>query len=333
MDHELLWNREACQQALACWFLVGATASGKTVVSLELAKRLNAEIISLDSMSIYRHMDIGTAKPTREQQSLIPHHLIDIIDPNETYSVSRYRNAALESIKEIRSRGKEVLFVGGSALYLKTLLRGMFEGPTADWKFRESVELEADQAGDQALHDRLRSFDPISAHKLHVNDRRRIVRALEVLHLTGQPISHWQMQFDHAHQANECRVFVLRHARPVLHERIEQRVQRMYFDGLVEELQTLLASYGHLSRTASQAVGYCEVIEFLSGKRSLPEAQEQTLIRTRRFARHQETWFRGLSESEFVEVLGETDPEVLAENILERGRTRPSTRLFENPKT
>ncbi|MFM7116888.1 MAG: tRNA (adenosine(37)-N6)-dimethylallyltransferase, partial [Planctomycetota bacterium] len=139
---ELAANRQLCLEALSCWFLTGATASGKTVISLELAERLNAEIISLDSMSIYRRMDIGTAKPTLEQRASVPHHLIDIRDPHETFSVSQYRDLAHAAIRDIRSRGKEVLFVGGSALYLKAMLRGLFQGPPADWDFRREVEAE-----------------------------------------------------------------------------------------------------------------------------------------------------------------------------------------------
>jgi tRNA dimethylallyltransferase len=182
----------------------------------------------------------------------------------------------------------------------------------------------------QALHDRLSVSDPVSASKLHVNDRRRIIRALEVLHLTGHPISHWQMQFDDAHPAEKCRVFALRHPRPILHQRIAERVEQMYREGLVEEVERLLARHGHLSRTASQAVGYCEVIEHLQGKRSIEEAREQTLIRTRRFARHQETWFRGLSECHFIEVPADAAPELLANQVLELGGQRDPSLLFEN---
>lgn len=319
----LATNRADCADALKCWYLTGATAGGKTLISLELAKRLNAEIISLDSMAIYREMDIATAKPSREQQAEVPHHLIDIISPAESFSVSRYREMALAKIAEIKSRGREVLFVGGSALYLKAMLRGLFDGPPADWKFREEIEEEIEQVGSAALHERLKILDPLSAHKLHVNDRRRLVRALEVVHLTGRPISHWQMEFDHAHRADECRVFTIRHPRVVLHERIAQRVAWMFDNGLVAEVERLLVNYPNLSRTALQAVGYCEVIDFLQGRRTLAEAQEQTLIRTRRFARHQETWFRGLSECEFIEATPSVTPQSIAEMIFDLGRNRP----------
>jgi tRNA dimethylallyltransferase len=323
LSPSLATNRAACADALRCWYLTGATAGGKTLISLELAKRLNAEIISLDSMAIYREMDIATAKPTRAQQAEVPHHLIDIIAPTESFSVSKYRELALAKITEITARGHEVLFVGGSALYLKAMLRGLFEGPPADWKFREEIEEELDQIGAEALHQRLKMLDPLSAHKLHVNDRRRLIRALEVVHLTGRPISHWQMEFDHAHRADECRVFTIRHPRAVLHERIAQRVRWMFDNGLIAEVEQLLLNHQNLSRTALQAVGYCEVIDYLQGRRTLAEAQEQTLNRTRRFARHQETWFRGLSECEWIEVADDASPQSIADTIFEAGKSRP----------
>ena len=167
------------ETALSCWYLTGATASGKTSVGMEMAKLLNAEIISLDSMAIYRGMDIGTAKPSVEQREQIPHHMLDICDPVDSFSVSQYRDRALELIEQINFRNKQVLFVGGTALYLKALLRGLFDGPPANWEFRKQVEEELAELDNEILHSRLRDVDPVSAHKLHPNDRRRIIRALE----------------------------------------------------------------------------------------------------------------------------------------------------------
>ncbi|HMP79398.1 MAG TPA: tRNA (adenosine(37)-N6)-dimethylallyltransferase MiaA [Pirellulaceae bacterium] len=303
--------------ALSAWYLTGATAVGKSAVSLELAQRLDAEIISLDSMSIYRGMDLGTAKPTRAEQQVVPHHLIDLCEPHETFSVSRYRELALQTIREIQQRGKRALFVGGSALYLKAMLRGIFRGPPADWEFRLAVEEEANQVGPESLHRRLASIDPLAAHRLHVNDRRRIIRALEVYHLTGRPISHWQMEFDHAHAPQECHVFTLRRPRQELHERIAARVQRMFDLGFVNEVRRLLDSSRSLSRTASQAVGYREVLEYLCQGGDLKAVQEQILIRTRRFARHQETWFRGLSECQIIDIAQpQDDPGDIADRLL-----------------
>lgn len=315
-DHD---NKAKCRLALDCWFLTGATASGKTRVSLALAQRLNAEIISLDSMAIYRGMDIGTAKPSTEQRALVPHHLLDIVDPIEPFSVSQYREAALAKIAEIRSRGREVLFVGGTALYLKALLRGMFEGPPADWNFRKEVEAEVAEMGAEFLHQRLQMTDPVAAHNLHPNDHRRIIRALEVYKTTGKPISHWQMEFDQGHQAAECRVFTLRHPRPVLHTRIEARVEQMFRDGLIDEVRQLLDRWQELGKTAAQAVGYQEAIAHLQAGVELEETYERTRVRTRRFARHQETWFRGLSECRLIDLDDSFEPESTAERLFEIG--------------
>lgn len=305
--------------ALNCWFLTGATATGKTSISLEMAKILNAEIISLDSMAIYRGMDIGTAKPSRDIRAEVGHHLIDIIEPPHLFSVSQYRQAAATAISDIRKRGKEVLFVGGTALYLKVMLRGMFEGPPADWDFRREVELELQEMGADFLHQRLEMIDPISAHLLHPNDHRRIIRALEVFRLTGKPISHWQMQFDESRPADQCRVFWLHHPRPVLHERIERRVDQMFADGLVDEVTALTNEYQTLGKTASQAVGYKEVISHLAGEMSLAETVDKVKSRTRKFARHQETWFRGLRECRLVELPDQFDPRPLAESLVKEG--------------
>ena len=302
--------------AKTCWFLTGATASGKSKTSLELAKLINAEIISLDSMAIYRGMDIGTAKPPVAERGDVPHHLIDIRDPNETFSTSQYRDAALETIESIRERGKEVLFVGGTALYLKALLRGMFEGPPADWEFRKQVEKEIEESGGEFLHERLQMIDPVAAHNIHRNDHRRIIRALEVFSTTGKPISHWQMEFDDPTPAEECRVFAIRHQREILHERIEQRVGAMFDSGLIDEVNGLLEKHGELSHTAAQAVGYREVIEHLNGQHTEEETRELVLIRTRRFARHQETWFRNLSECRWVELEADFDPQKVASEIV-----------------
>ncbi len=303
------------QLALKCWFLTGATASGKTKVSLELARILDAEIISLDSMAIYRGMDIGTAKSDPAEQSVVPHHLIDIVDPPESFSVSEYRDSALSKIREIQATGKQVLFVGGTALYLKALLRGLFEGPPADWGFREEIEKEIENSGAEFLHQRLAMIDPVSAHKLHENDHRRIIRALEVYKQTGKPISHWQMQFDEGRQSDQCRVFTIRHARPILHQRIEDRVESMFTSGLVDEVKGLLERWTDIGKTASQAVGYREVIEYLENKMSMEETVERVRVRTRKFARHQETWFRGMSECRMLDLESDFDPSELAQRI------------------
>jgi tRNA dimethylallyltransferase len=307
-----------------CWYVTGATASGKTDVGIELARRLGGEIISLDSMAIYRGMDVGTAKPSPAARREIPHHLIDIADPVEAFSLSRYRSMALRTIDDIRQRGKTPIFVGGTALYLKALLRGIFEGPPADWEFRRQVSEEVRRVGLPALYERLRQVDPLAAHKLHPQDERRIIRALEVYKLTGVPISHWQQEFDVATSASRCRVFALRHPRPELHRRIGNRVDQMFDRGLVEEVRQLLERWGQLSHTAMQAVGYCEVIEHLNGECDLAQTKERVLVRTRRFARHQETWFRGLKECRMIEWEPDASAAALANRLYDLGMQIPT---------
>lgn len=308
-----------------CWYLTGPTASGKTAVGLELARLMNAEILSLDSMAIFQGMDIGTDKPSAAEQALVPHHLIDLVDPSEEFSVARYLEAAQEKITEVRSRGKQVLFVGGTPLYLKSMLRGLFEGPKADWEFREQVAEEIRRVGQGALHERLLQIDPLSAARLHPNDTRRLIRALEVYKLTGRPISHFQLQFDEGLTADECRVFVLERSVEELHERINQRVEQMMRTGLIDEVRDLQASGVEFGRTAQQAVGYREVLAFLAGECSQDEAMEQMKARTRRFAKRQRTWFRSLSECRPVPVVGDEPSAEIAERIYALGMASTSS--------
>ncbi len=302
--------------ALDCWFLSGATAVGKTEVGIVLAQRLGAEIIALDSMTIYRGLDIGTAKPTAEQRSQVPHHLIDIVDPSEEYSIERYLEATRNKISEIRGRGNEVLFVGGTPLYLKALLRGLDAGPPANWEMREEIEAEVAEIGNQALYERLEQLDPVAAAQIHPNDTRRLIRAVEVFRATGEPISHRQSHFERATEAEACHVFVLQRPRDEQYQRINHRVDAMVVEGLVDEVRGLLAEGRKLGRTASQAVGYREAIEHLEGG-TQAAMSEKIKARTRRFAKRQGTWFRGLSECRFVEIAGEIDPDSTAKQIAE----------------
>ncbi len=302
-----------------CWFLTGPTASGKTVAGIELARRLDAEIISLDSMTIYREMDIGTAKPSGEQRSAVPHHLLDIVNPDEDYSLAAYLDSAHECVREIRSRGKEVLFVGGTPLYLKALLRGLFEGPEPDWEFREQIKEEVAKVGVEALHERLQQVDPLSAAKLPPGDVRRIIRALEVQRATGKPISHMQLHFDEGQPAESCKVFVLNWPKDLLLDRIESRVEQMFAAGLLDEAQGIREKFSDLSRTASQAVGYREVFALIDGEMDEAAAKERVTIRTRRFTKRQRTWFRGLSECRMVDRASDDDLATIVEQIAKDG--------------
>jgi tRNA dimethylallyltransferase len=312
---------------------------------MALAQRIGAEIISLDSMAIYRGMDIGTAKPSRALREIVPHHLVDIVDPEDEFSVAQYVEAAERAVADTRARGKEPLFVGGTPLYLKSLLRGLFEGPPADWRLRNEIEKELVQIGPKALHDRLTQVDPVAASNIHPRDSRRLIRALEVYRATGEPISHQQLQFEDGRPADECRVFVLRRRREELHQRIEARIEWMVQAGLVDEVRSLTIlpplppgegrgegelpttkvpspcplprgeGLKGLGRTARQAVGYREALEHLAGQYDREEMIARIKARTRRFAKRQGTWFRSLSECRFVDIEGEVKAHTLAEEI------------------
>jgi tRNA dimethylallyltransferase len=302
-----------------CLFLSGPTASGKTAVGIELARRLNAEIVSMDSMALLRGLDIGTAKPTGAERAATVHHLLDVIDPSEEFSVARYVAAANQIVEQVASRGREVLFVGGTPLYLKALLRGLFIGPPADWALRGELAELARISGPESLHARLADVDPAAAQRLPPADQRRIIRAIEVYEKTGRPISEWQEQFDIARPAGECRVFVLQWPRAELYERIDRRVDAMFAAGLVEEVKRLTADGQTWGRTASQAVGYREVREYLAGRMTLDETVALVKTRTRQFAKRQLTWFRSLSECRFVPVSGTLDVAAVAEGIIQQG--------------
>lgn len=306
------WIHPPLQHA---WFLTGPTSSGKTPLAIAVAQRLNAEIISLDSMAIYRGMDIGTAKPTPQQRQQVPHHMLDVVEPTESFSVSSYVLAAHQAAADIRARGKRVLVCGGTPLYLKSLIRGLFLGPQADWEFRSGIEDYLAEHGGQALQTRLMQVDPLLAHKLHPHDHRRMIRALEVAKVTGQPLSHWQRQFETPASRSQFPVAVLRLDRAWLHQRINQRVESMLTRGLVEEVSSLIAQHGKLGRTAAQAVGYREVLEHQRGEFTLAETIARIQAHTRQFARRQEIWFRGLSELQPVSVTPDSDCEHLADQI------------------
>jgi tRNA dimethylallyltransferase len=299
-----------------CWFLSGATATGKSRVGLALAERIGAEVISLDSMAIYRGMDIGTAKPSPADRRAVPHHLLDIREPHEEFSVAEYVEAAADAVLGIRSRGREVLFVGGTPLYLKALLRGLDRVPAPDSEFRRQVEAEVRNLDETALHRRVAQIDPVAASHIHPHDTKRLVRVLEVYKQTGQPLSHFQVRFEEPSPAPSGRVFVLRRPRAELHERIDRRVEAMFAEGLVEEVIRLTSAGLALSKTARQAVGYKEVLDYLAGETSLSEAVEKSKVRTHRFARKQETWFRSLSECRFIDIAGETEQAEVADRIL-----------------
>lgn len=317
---------------LKSWFLVGPTASGKTAASLELAARIDAEIVALDSMTIYRGMDIGTAKPTSEERSRIRHHLIDIVDPRHDFSVAAYMTAAAQACQDIVDRGRVPLFVGGAGLYLRALLRGVFQGPSADWSIRKRLEETARTSGLLALHDRLSRIDPDTARRLHPNDERRVIRALEVFELTGQPLSALQQHGPRPIDQRPSHVYWLAPPREWLYGRIDTRVEQMLADGLLVEVRNLVERHGPLSHTARQALGYKEVIDWIESKPdpgnraingfigdgSITPVEVVELIKTRthQFAKRQQTWFRNLEECHAVVISADDTPAQVTQTIL-----------------
>ncbi len=297
--------------------ITGATASGKSGVALELAEQIGGEILSLDSIAVYRGMDIGTAKPNTDEQKRVPHHLIDLADPSDDFSVAMYLKAAHLAVQEIEGRGRKPIFVGGTPMYLKAILRGFDPGPPPDWTFREQVESDVQEYGSELLHQRLRQVDPLAAHRINPTDVRRMIRALEVARQTGQPLSHQQVQFDRATAADNCLVFSLQWPRHELHARINARVEAMFDQGLVDEVKALIDTHGKLSRTASQAVGYRELIDFLQGESSLEQTKEFVAAHTRQLARKQETWFRSFREIRCMHVKDDGIANVLEEIALQ----------------
>lgn len=301
-----------------CWFLAGPTACGKSDVALKLAERLRTEqglgieIVSLDSMTLYRRMNIGTAKPSAEERRRAPHHLFDILEPSQEFSVAEYLVAAEQVCQGIVACGGTPLFVGGTGLYLRSLLRGVFEGPPANDELRQRLETEAARDGAETLHRRLRQLDPTTAERLHPNDLRRVVRALEVIELTGQPLSAQHREEPLPPDQRPTHVMWLSPPRDWLYDRINRRVVAMLEAGWLDEVRALLAEPQPLSHTASQALGYKELIEHLRGERSLGVAIEWIQTRTRQFAKRQHTWFRNLEECRPLPITGEESPAEVA---------------------
>ncbi|MXZ00703.1 tRNA (adenosine(37)-N6)-dimethylallyltransferase MiaA [Candidatus Poribacteria bacterium] len=281
--------------------LLGPTAVGKTEIAIQLAQRLNAEIISVDSRQIYRQMDIGTAKPTPEERQAARHHLIDCADISQPFSVADYQSLADAAIADIQNRGKRVLLVGGAGLYFRVIVDGLFEGPGADIALREQLEREADQLGVEALHERLRACDPVSAERIHPNNVVRVIRALEIYELTGTPMSEHQQQWQHENQRYLFTAFCLTMPRALLYQRIEQRVDVMLANGLVAEVEALLAEGYARDSAALRSFGYRELIAYLDGKCTYLEAVAQLKQNTRRFAKRQLTWFRKDTRIEWID--------------------------------
>jgi tRNA dimethylallyltransferase len=258
-------------------------------MAMELARRLRgAEILSVDSMQVYRDMNVGTAKPSADEQAAVRHHLIDVVEPDREFTVARFVEQADAVIADARARNVPLIATGGTPLYYKALFEGLFDGPSADRSIRARL---AAQPLEQ-LHARLSQVDPTAAARIHSNDRKRIVRALEVFELTGRPISSFQTDWHSSEHRHAARWFGLQWEKDELNRRINARVKKMLEQGWLEETRELLSKYGTLSKTAAEATGYAELIAHVEGRMPLDEAIEQIKIGTRQLARRQMKWFR-----------------------------------------
>ncbi|MFA4920632.1 MAG: tRNA (adenosine(37)-N6)-dimethylallyltransferase MiaA [Candidatus Neomarinimicrobiota bacterium] len=296
-------------------FILGPTAVGKTATAIELAKNIDSEIISIDSRQIYRGLDIGTAKPTLRQQTTIAHHLIDVFDVTETISAGAYRELALKTVAEIQARRKNPIFVGGSGLYVNAVLKGIFKESTTDPQIRRAIRRELQEKGSVALYNQLLEIDPGAALKIHMNDIKRVTRALEIYRVTGRaPSQHYQEQ--KSQSPFDYRLFILNAEREELYRRINERVDQMLADGLVAEVQKLIVAGHRAELEALRTLGYQEVLLFFDGKCSFDEMRENIKQNTRRYAKRQLTWFRNQYPSAaWIDVTKLTDPSAIVEII------------------
>ena len=293
--------------------LMGPTASGKTALAVEMARRLDAEIISVDSALVYRGMDIGTAKPTLAERGGIAHHLIDILDPSDSYSTGQFRSQALDWIDDIQRRGKRALLVGGTMLYFSALTQGLAQLPEADAEIRVRLDDELSRLGKEALHRRLREVDPDSAARIHVNDPQRIQRALEVYEISGQPLSHFFKQQDDAPRHRYRKLIIAPAERKTLHDKIAVRFDQMLAQGFLEEVQALRERGDlHVGLPSIRCVGYRQAWSYLEGEYDWDTMREKAIIATRQLAKRQFTWLR--KEQDAVHLISEA-PDLLKQAL------------------
>ncbi len=297
--------------------ILGVTASGKSRLAFELASTIGAEIISIDSMKVYRRMDIGTAKPSATRRRQIRYHLIDVVEPSESFSVDRFLKLAEYAIKQINSARKPVVAVGGTAMYIKAMLYGIFDGPGTNDRIRKKLRSQIDVQGPAELHKKLAEADPDAAQRIHPNDARRIVRALEVFELTGKPISSFQQQFDAENTLRDWKIIGLRRDKANTGTRINRRVKRMLENGFADEVKALLAEDKPLSKQAASAIGYAEIIDHLNGNLPFEEAVEKIKINTRRFAKAQRTWFKTFKGVNWLDIAEDESSEDILSRTME----------------
>jgi len=299
-------------------FLMGPTASGKTALAIDLYQGSmtnssdqcsNYEIISVDSAMVYTQMNIGSAKPSDRELVLAPHHLIDFVDPKESYSVSQFCDDAKSLINEIHNRGKIPLLVGGTMLYFKALKDGLADMPQTDEKIRQQVKTELDEKGLEFLHQQLEKVDPETAERLHINDSQRITRAIEVFRMTGKPLSVWHFQQKQQALVNPLLSIALApQDRKILHQRIEKRFEQMIEAGFLDEVASLYYRGDlNLDCPSMRCVGYRQIWQYMDGKLSLSEAQERAIIATRQLAKRQYTWLRSWPDIQWFDPINKQE--------------------------
>lgn len=274
--------------------VAGPTGVGKTAAAIEIARAISAEIVSADAMAVYRYMDIGTAKPTKAERGAVPHHLIDVADPDEDYDAARFAAEAGRAIGEIHGRGRAVVVAGGTGLYLKSLLYGLFDEGAKDPAVRESLKQELIELGPEALHARLAALDPAAAERIHVNDSYRTLRALEVISATGRPVSESRASHGFSRPLYRHLFFCINDDREALYARIERRVAAMMEAGLLGEVRGLLARGFSPELKSMRSIGYRHMAEALTGVSSLENAVTRLCTDTRRLAKRQLTWFKAV---------------------------------------
>ncbi len=306
---------EECKKKL--YAVVGPTASGKTALGVEICKRIGGEVVSCDSMQIYRHMDIATAKPTAKEMQGIPHHLIDFLEPDEVFSVADYCEKAAEVIDDIHSRGRVPVLVGGTGLYYSSLAEGLtFFEEKSDFEYRELLKSRAEAEGGEVLLKELEAVDPEAAAKLHPNNTGRIIRALEIYHTTGKTITQQNILSKAVGSRYDVRTVCLdARNRDFLYDRINRRVDEMIEAGLVEEAKRFYDS--GFGRTAVQAIGYKELLPFLRNEKTLSDCVENLKMQTRRYAKRQLTWFRHRDNIDFLYIDDGLSPQELAGTAIE----------------
>lgn len=283
--------------------ILGPTAVGKSHLALNLAQMWKTEIVGADALQIYKEMDIGTAKPSPHERSLVPHHMIDIVYPDEQYNAGRYEREAHEAIDQVHRAGKVPLLVGGCGLYLKAVLHGLFAGPETDQELRKQLQQEAADAHDEYyLHEKLKGIDPETAQRLHHKDRSRLIRAIEVYIQTGVPISVLQRRHAFQQVRYQTRIIGLTRNRDDLYARIEKRVNQMIEEGLIAEVENLLDLGYSENSTALQGLGYKQIVALLKGKCSFEEAIQLLKTDTRHYAKRQFTWFRQVENIHWLDL-------------------------------